>query len=79
MKLHLKRLVHSALIKPSRTNQRNILQKMLSVGEFATLVTDLKHESLDIFQHFRMQRPVLLCSLNLLATYLSISALKLVP
>ena len=56
MRLRRKRLLLSALQKPRRIYQRNILQKRPAVGEFSTLVSDLKSEPKDFFEHFRMQR-----------------------
>ena len=56
MRLRRKRLLLSALQKPRRIYQRNILQKRPAVGEFSTLVSDLKSEPKDFFTYFRMQR-----------------------
>ena len=56
MRLRRKRLLLSALQKPRRIYQRNILQKRPAVGEFSTLVSDLKSEPKDFFEYFRMQR-----------------------
>ena len=56
MRLRRKRLLLSALQKPRRICQRNILQKRPAVGEFSTLVSDLKSEPKDFFEYFRMQR-----------------------
>ena len=56
MRLRRKRLLLSALQKPRRIYQRNILQKRPAVGEFSSLVSDLKSKPKDFFEYFRMQR-----------------------
>ena len=59
MRLRRKRLLLSASQKPRRIHQRNILQKRPAVGEFSTLVSDLKSEPKDFFEYFWMQRAAL--------------------
>ena len=64
MRLRRKRLLLSALQKPRRIYQRNILQKRPAVGEFSTLVSDLKSEPKDFLEYFKMQRAALIIESN---------------
>ena len=56
MRLRRKWPLLSALQKPRRIYQRNILQKQPAVGEFSTLVSDLTSEPKDFFEYFRMKQ-----------------------